>query len=48
VVFSAQQSLVVKKYLSMHNVTAECKWFWKWCITLRIIGFMDRVHNPEF
>jgi hypothetical protein len=27
VVFSAQQSLVVKKYLSMHNVTAECKWF---------------------
>jgi hypothetical protein len=24
------------------------KWFWRWCITLRITGFSDFVHRPVF
>jgi hypothetical protein len=29
-------------------ITLESKGFWRWCITLRITGFMDYVHRPEF
>jgi hypothetical protein len=26
----------------------ESKGFWRWCITLRITGFLDSVHRPVF
>jgi hypothetical protein len=39
---------IKKLWINQLLKKVDCKWFWRWCITLRITGYLDFVYRPVF
>jgi hypothetical protein len=44
---SEHRVVIRSSEMSVKPTLVESKGFWRWCISLRVIGFLDFVHHPE-